>query len=196
MEKLSIKKIALMVVISFLAVTFSTAQTVYQSKVFEIKLNGTSNLHDWQMKAKNGTSSVAFIVDANNIITSITSLNFTLPAKSLKSEWTAMDNNTYKALKADKNPNISFVLSKGTVTPTSSNYYQLDCIGSLCIAGTTKEVELSASGKYDPKDKSFTVTGVKKIKMTDFNVNPPTAVFGTIKTGNEISIAYNMKFGI
>jgi hypothetical protein len=51
-----------------------------------------------------------------------------------------------------------------------------------------------ATGVYNPADKSFTVTGVKKMKMTDYNVKPPTALLGTIKTGNDITISYNLKF--
>jgi hypothetical protein len=36
--------------------------------------------------------------------------------------------------------------------------------------------------------------GVKKMKMTEYNVKPPTALLGTFKTGNYISISYNLKF--
>jgi hypothetical protein len=60
------------------------------------------------------------------------------------------------------------------------------------LAKSTRE--LMATGVYNPADKSFTVTGVKKMKMTDYNVKPPTALLGTIKTGNDITISYNLKF--
>jgi polyisoprenoid-binding protein YceI len=170
------------------------AQTPFQSKSVTISLTGTSSLHDWEMKAGQGKSEGAFTIDANNKITAISKLNFSLPAKSLKSEHTMMDNNTYKALNTDKNPTISFVLTSGTVTSTSNNNYQLHCFGKLTIAGTTKETDLIATGSYNPADKSFTVTGVKAMKMTDYNVKPPTVMMGTIKTGNDISIAYNVKF--
>jgi len=172
----------------------AVAQTVFQSKAIDISLTGTSTLHDWEMKAAEGRSQAAFIVDATDNITSISQLSFTLPAKSLKSEHTMMDNNTYKALQTDKNPNISFVLTGAAVKPLGNNNYQLSCTGKLTIAGTTKETDLIATVKYSPADKSFTVTGVKKMKMTDYNVKPPTVMMGTIKTGNDISIAYNVRF--
>ena len=72
------------------------AQTPFQSKSVTISLTGTSTLHDWEMKAGQGKSEGEFTIDANNKITAISKLNFTLPAKSLKSEHTMMDNNTYK----------------------------------------------------------------------------------------------------
>jgi len=194
MKKLSIIKVALLLAISFTMSTTVICQTVYQSEVLDIRLNGTSNLHDWEMKAVKGTSEASFSVDAKGTVTSMTKLSFTLPAKNLKSGHRAMDKNTYKALNTDNNPNISFEGSSTTVTSTGGNNYQLICLGKMTIAGTTKQTELVATGKYNPTDKSFTVTGVKKMKMTDYNVQPPKAVMGTIKTGDNISISYNVKF--
>jgi hypothetical protein len=69
----------------------------------------------------------------------------------------------------------------------------LKAFGKLSIAGTSKETEVLGTVKYNAADQSFTLTGVKKMNMTDYNVEPPTALFGTIKTGNAISITYNAK---
>jgi hypothetical protein len=82
-----------------------------------------------------------------------------------------MDNNTYKALNTTKNPNISFVLTSGNVTSVGVNTYQLNGVGRLTIAGTTIQTDLVATLKYNPADKSFTCTGVKKFKMTQYE-NP------------------------
>jgi polyisoprenoid-binding protein YceI len=169
------------------------AQTNYRTQVIDIKLNGTSNLHDWEMKAVTGTSAASFVV-TNGKVTSLSKLNFSLPVKNLKSGKSRMDKNTYKALNTDANPNISFVLTSGTVVSTGGNNYKLNCQGKMSIAGKTNQTELVASGIYNPADKSFTVTGVKKMKMTDYNVKPPTVLFGTITTGDAISISYNLKF--
>ena len=105
-----------------------------------------------------------------------------------------MDNNTYKALNASANPNFSFVMTSGVITSTSANNYIIKCKGKLSIAGKTKDTEILAAGVYNPADKSITVSGVKKMKMTDFDVSPPKALMGTIKTGNDISVSYTIKF--
>ena len=196
MKKIFFKKVAIYSIV-FLASGFSiskaAAQIIFQSKAVTISLTGTSTLHDWEMKAAQGTSEVSFTMEADKII-SISRLSFSLPAKSLKSEHEMMDKNTYKALSADKNPTISFVLSTSSVSPTGNNSYQLHCYGKLTIAGTTKETDFVATCMYNPADKSLTVTGVKAMKMTDYNVKPPTVMMGTIKTGNDINIAYNVRF--
>ena len=193
MKKMTISKIALSVAIN-LAICFTAiAQTNYSTKAVDIKLNGTSNLHDWEMKAVPGTSAASFVV-TNGKVTSLSKMNFSVPAKNLKSGKSAMDKNTYKALKTNANPNISFVLTSATVVSTGGNNYKINCQGKMSIAGKTNQTELVATAIYNPADKSFTVTGVKKMKMTEYNVKPPTAVLGTIKTGNDISISYNLKF--
>jgi hypothetical protein len=193
MKKITLSKIALFVAINFALSITAIAQTNYSTKAVDIKLNGTSNLHDWEMKAVSGTSAASFVV-TNGKVTSLSRLSFSLPAKNLKSGKSAMDKNTYKALNTDANPNISFVLTSATVVSTGGNNYKLNCQGKMSIAGKTNQTELVATGIYNPADKSFTVTGVKKMKMTDYNVKPPTALLGTIKTGNDITISYNLKF--
>lgn len=105
-----------------------------------------------------------------------------------------MDKNTYKALNTTKNPNISFTLTSAGITATGGNNYQINAVGKMSIAGVVKQTDLQATGKYNPADKSFTVTGVKKMKMTDYSVDPPKALMGTIKTGDAISISYTLKF--
>ena len=104
-----------------------------------------------------------------------------------------MDNNTYKALNADKSPNISYVLGSATVTPVDASTYTIKTTGKLTIAGNTRETDVIATGKINP-DKSITVTGSKRFKMTEYGVKPPTAMFGTIKTGDDVTISYNLKF--
>lgn len=169
------------------------AQTQYSSQVIDLKLNGTSNIHNWTIKAVNCNSDVNITVVDGKVI-SLSKLDFILPVVNLKSEFTAMDKNTYRALRADKNPTMEFVSSNATVTPTTLNSYQIKCEGRMTIAGSTKTIELLAIGKYNPSDKSFTVVGVKKLKMTDYDVSPPKALLGTIKTGDDITISYDMKF--
>ena len=192
--KVTLKKISLLFTL-FLGMSMAgLAQANYHSKIVDIKLNGTSNIHDWEMVATSGTSEASFVVNSNGQVTSLTSLSVVLPAVNLKSGHGQMDKNTYKALNTTKNPNISFTLTSAGITATGGNNYQINAVGKMSIAGVVKQTDLQATGKYNPADKSFTVTGVKKMKMTDYSVDPPKALMGTIKTGDAISISYTLKF--
>jgi polyisoprenoid-binding protein YceI len=186
--------ISSVIIMSLLVMSPGIAQTKFQSESVKIELAGTSSLHDWTEKSDKGTGDAVFAVNSNDRVTSLSAMTFTLAAKSLKSDHKAMDKNTYKALKTDANPNISFVLTSAKITPLDGDNYALKCIGKLTIAGTTNDTEITGTGKYNSTEKSFIVKGTKKMKMTDYQVKPPTVMLGTIKTGNDITISYTIKF--
>ncbi len=165
----------------------------FRSQSLNITISGTSTLHDWTEKSDKGRCDVVLVLDNTDKLTSLSSLNFTIPAESLKSGNNLMDNNTYKALNTGKYKNITYVLSSADVTPVNATTYQIKVLGKLTIAGTTRETDLVANAKYNPADKSYTVTGSKSMKMTDYGVKPPTVMMGTIKTGNDITINFNTK---
>jgi len=170
----------------------STNTLLYRTNNLSIAVDGTSSLHDWTVKSEKGQCDMNLVLTGDKL-TGITSLNFSIPVETLKSGHGAMDNNTFKALKSKNYKNITFTLTSGTVTAVDAINYKVKAVGKLSIAGTTKETELLANVKYNAADQSYTLSGVKKMNMTDYNVEPPTALFGTIKTGNAISVSYNAK---
>ncbi|HSU51549.1 MAG TPA: YceI family protein [Segetibacter sp.] len=163
-----------------------------KSQSTSVQIAGSSSLHDWTEKSDKGTAEAIFTFTGDKI-SGVSALTFTVPAKSLKSEHTMMDNNTYKALNADKNPNITYVATSANVTSVDANTYNIKSVGKLTIAGTTNETEVVATAKVN-SDKSITITGSKKFKMSEYGVKPPTAMFGTIKTGDPLTISYDVKF--
>ncbi len=104
-----------------------------------------------------------------------------------------MDNNTYKALKTKEHKNISYVLTSGSVSQVNGTTFQIRTKGKLTIAGTAKETDIVANAVYNAADKSYTINGNKKIKMSQWGVKPPTVMMGTIKTGDEITISFSAK---
>lgn len=177
--------------VSILLSAAAFSQTKYHAQSVDLTVKGTSNIHDWHVNSKQGQSE-ALVVLAGDKVSAIQKLSFSTPAKSLKSESNQMDKNTYKALKADANPNIHFELVSANLTPVDGSTYKVNGVGRLTIAGVTKQTDVNGTCKINP-DKSLTISGFKKFKMTEYKVDPPTALFGTIKTGDEITINYNLK---
>jgi polyisoprenoid-binding protein YceI len=195
LQRISVSTTLLLVltVATSFTLTNGNISTKFRSSNLDLSISGTSSLHDWEMKSKQGKCEVVFELGENDKITSVSGLNFSLDATTIKSEYTMMDNNTYKALKTKTNKNISFVLTSGTVTQSDPSSYLVKVIGNLTIAGKTQKIDLAATAKYNGADKSFTINGSKKLKMTDYGVDPPTAMLGTIKTGNDITISFSSK---
>lgn len=151
---------------------------------------GTSTLHDWTMTTKSASSSSSMeISDAGLEIKSFT---LSIRAESLKSGKTTMDDIAYDALKSKKNPNIQFKLSNVSSITKSGNTYNIQAKGILTIAG--KSCNVNITGKASINNNQIKIYGSKTIKMTDFDMEPPTAMFGTIKTGDTITINYNLTF--
>lgn len=151
---------------------------------------GTSSLHDWHVTAENQSGKIVF----KNLETGeIEKCNVEIVAESLKSGKSSMDKNTYKALKTDSYKTISFQLVEVKETVNKGNgKFTVHTQGDLTIAGVKKRVSLDFTTTI--ADNKITLVGEKKFKMTDFKIDPPKAMFGTITTGDEVTIKFSTIF--
>lgn len=172
------------------------AQVSYKlnsSKDNLVKISGKSNVHDWTMNAENPVCEASFAAFSaeDNVPKSLTSLNFSVNAKSLKSESTSMNNRTYKAIKADAYPQITFKLREATVTPQQKNKFTVNATGTLTIAGVSKVISLQVNGEVK-SDNTIVCSGQEKIRLTDYGIQPPSFMLGAMKVGNDLSIAFTL----
>ncbi|OHX66514.1 YceI family protein [Flammeovirga pacifica] len=158
------------------------------TKESKIIIEGTSSLHDWHSDVNQVSGSAQVSVEDNKV-TSVESLSLTFVVKSIESGKGAMNKNIFKALKEDKNPNILFTSTSTTVDAKGV----VTAKGNLTIAGATKEVTLTANSSVSGNNVTF--EGKTTFKMTEYSVEPPTAMFGTITTGDEVTIVYSAVFG-
>ncbi len=178
-----------------LACTFSVhAQSIYKirhSQDIDMKLSGTSTLHKWTMEAQTFTGIAQFIFKKGSTtkLIDIKSLTFELAVKDLKSDEKALDKNAYKALKTDDYKDIVYSLTSAIVTPAKNNNYLIKTQGDLSIAGVTKSIAMDVSCLVN-KDESITCKGSDKLKMTDYQVKPPTFLLGAMKTGDDITLDF------
>lgn len=167
------------------------AQTTYKANNnCEVTIKGTSTLHDWHADVKE-TKANAVMTMEDGTLTAITSLKVTFVVKSIDTGENMMDKNTYKALKADEYPNITYKLKEIKSITGNGTGYTLSTSGTLTIAGVSKTVYLTVKAKAGPNG-SIVFTGSHQLDMTDYQVDPPTAVFGTIKTGKDVTIDFKL----
>ena len=169
----------------------SNAQVQYQQRNdFNLTVSGTSTLHDWEMKTSKIACNATFTFYDDGDLGGLTLLNFTMPAESLKSDHSGMDDNAYRALKTSKNPTITFNLTSATVASDKS---LIKCTGKLSLAGVTKDIDLVASYVVNP-DKSIHIKGTKSINMRDYSIDPPSFMMGAVKTGEKVTITFDLTF--
>ena len=174
-------------VIIFLLITcnFINAQTTYTASENDSKvvIEGTSNIHDWEMNVESLKSTLVL----NNNAETIKAVNFEVPVESMKSGKSKMDKNTYKALKEDKYEKIVF--SSSTIEETDNKFY---ATGKLTIAGVTKDVRIPFN--FSKQNNQLALNLDYEINMLDYKVEPPTALFGTITTGENVNVIINLIF--
>ncbi len=152
-----------------------------------ITISGTSTLHDWESVVE--TPKGEYVFDEKTI----KSLTINIPVVSIKSkqEEKLMDKKTYEALNSDKNPNIIFQLTEPATPMMNGSDAQVTLTGNLTIAGVTKKISIKSSGKKSSSG-SYLFSGVVPLKMSDFKIKPPVAMLGLIKTGDAISIKFDV----
>ncbi|RIV43518.1 YceI family protein [Flagellimonas pelagia] len=189
-NQLSFRAVIMLMTFGLIPIALA-AQSFQLSKTEgEVMVTGTSTLHDWEEVAEQRSGSMA--IDMTGELPSISSLKFTVEAESLKSGHDGMDKNTYKALNTDKHKEIVFKMGEvKSISPvvSTTNKYKVVASGDLTIAGKTNKVDLPFT--LTVNGGKAVLEGKKPLKMTDFGIEPPKALLGTIKTGDEIEVHYN-----
>lgn len=167
----------------------SQAQTS-KLKSFTVTVSGTSTLHEWKSNVTKVDWKGLAQVDADKVLT-LQNLEVTIPVKGIVSEHgRIMDNKTFEAFNADKNPNITFKL-KGFTQKVVNNELLLAVEGNLTMNGVTNVIMLSIIGKVQTNG-DVVFSGSRALKMTDYKMDPPTAMMGTIKVGNEVTVKFDL----
>ncbi|MBC7778222.1 MAG: YceI family protein [Phycisphaerae bacterium] len=178
-------------ILFFFALSVAYGQGIYRASNFSLAIKGTSNLHDWQSNANEVRANGSVTITAG-VLKSIQALSVEIPVKTIKStKGSIMDNKTYDALNANSNPNITYKLEKVTALNYRAGSYDINATGNLTIAGTTNKIDMYVQGSLSG-DGSIIFKGSKKLKMTDYKIKPPTALMGTMTTGDEVEIVFQV----
>lgn len=171
------------------------AQSVYKvaPRDNNMKLSGTSTLHNWTMNAQAFGGEAQFVFKPGNDrqLNSIKALTFSLAVADLKSGENGLDKNAYKALKTDVYKSIVYKLTSAVISPEKGNRYLIKTHGSLTIAGVTKEISMDVFAVVNA-DETISCTGTQKLLMTEYGVKPPKFMFGAMKTGDAVTIDFNL----
>jgi len=106
-----------------------------------------------------------------------------------------MDNNLYKALNADATPEITYIMASFDASPGAvKDTFTLHATGTLQVAGKTNNIALDVTA-VRLADGTVKATGIVPIRMTDYGIKPPTAIFGRLKTGDEVKVNFELVVG-
>jgi polyisoprenoid-binding protein YceI len=180
------------------AVAQETARVVVEPES-RLWIEGTSNLHGWSCKAEKLDAQIdldaaAAAAPSTAAPKALKRVQVKVPVRSLKCGHGAMDDNLYKALNADAAPDISYILATFEPTGETKDAYTLHTTGSLTIAGKENKIGMDVEATR-LADGTVKAKGVVPVKMTDYGIKPPTAIFGRLKTGDEVKVNFELVIG-
>jgi hypothetical protein len=152
----------------------------------QMKIIGTSTLRDWESNVEDVQGNARIVIEGGKW-TSIESISVTVPTSGIKSGSGLMDSHTYKALKATDYPTITYQFE--SLTALSTDTFSTN--GILTIGGKTLPISFPVTSLMK-SDTQIQFSGSVPIKMTDYGLKPPTLMMGAIKTGDEVTIAFEI----
>jgi polyisoprenoid-binding protein YceI len=155
-----------------------------------VVVSGTSTLHDWEMNLSEfkTTAEISKNDEGSFVVSNAT---FSADANNLSSDNSSMDKKAHDAFDAKKTPEISFRQTASATIPAEGKK-SFSIKGNLKIAGQTNSVSIPVSVTAQDNGK-LRVKGTTTLLMTDFDMDPPTAMFGTIKSGDEVKVTINLE---
>jgi polyisoprenoid-binding protein YceI len=181
----------LIIALTIISTTATKAQTLnLTGNNNSVVVTGTSSLHDWEMVLSDFRATAEVTQNDDGSFT-LTKAGLTGDANKLSSDNSMMDKKAHEALEAKKAPALTFRQS-APLNIQAGNDKKVQIKGNLTIAGETRPVSLPINLSYQESG-NITVKGTATIQMSDYEMDPPTAMFGTIKTGDEVKVNINLE---
>jgi polyisoprenoid-binding protein YceI len=175
------------------ALTLSAQTRYVASPGSKVKIDGTSNIHDWTVEGQviSGVMEVnpadLFKGAAGKVNASV---DVKIPVRSLKSGKDTMDQVMQEHMSMDKYPMINYKLSELTVIKgKAGGPMECESKGDLVVSGATNKITMPVTITKEGEDK-LKINGKINLKMTSFNIKPPqpALAMGLIKTGDDVKL--------
>lgn len=150
---------------------------------------GTSTVRSWSCEAPRIVAAIDAAAGAPSAVLggtkAVRTVELTFPVASLDCDNRTMNDHMRKALNAERHPQIVFRLSGYELTAGAATLQ-----GTLAINGQSRPVTLPVA--LAAADGALRVTGTYALKMTDWGVEPPRLMMGTLKVGEAVTVQFDL----
>lgn len=165
-----------------------SAQTyLLESDSSSVMITGGSTLKDWSVEV--GSMRGHCVIDGDSV--QVDSAFLAFETKTFEGgRGPDMNAKINKALDATNHPEIQFAGSSFEVVESLENSIKLAATGDLMIAGKTRKATVILAGTLSP----LRLNATHQLKFSDFEIEPPSALFGQIKCDDEMVINFDLSF--
>lgn len=153
----------------------------------ELYVLGTSTMHNWEMVTSSAKGEGVFTLKDGRL-SQVKNFKVQFRGEDLESGRGIMNRNTRRALEVDNHPLIIFKLIEYARNEDGSEI----AYGDFTAAGVTRKLMFNVSSQV--KEGNLHITGEASFKLTDFNIEPPVALAGTLRTGDAVSLEFMLVF--
>ena len=159
-----------------------------------VLIDGTSNQSDWTVTADSLYGWVEMAATDGGL-PEISGVEVHVVSSEIVSNKSPiMDRLMYRTLKTGEFTEIVFALTGADVMPVDgadADTFAVAATGSLSIAGVTHPIEMTVGGER-VGGSGYRFTGSYGLKMTDYGMRPPTALFGALHTGDPVVVRFDL----
>ena len=102
-----------------------------------------------------------------------------------------MDGKMQDALNTKKFPKINYKLISNKIVTENSGIMKISSTGNLTISDVSRTITVTSICKTF-QNENIELAGSFEILMTDFGIEPPTALFGSLKTANKVTVNFKI----
>jgi hypothetical protein len=105
-----------------------------------------------------------------------------------------MNRDLQDALRSNDFPEITFLFDSADLIgfpETNGGAFEINVKGTLTVAGNTRDIQFITRAYY-PEPARVRAIGKTTIRMSDFDVEPPTALMGLVKADDELTVNFDL----
>lgn len=169
----------------------------FRSTPNEMNVEGGSTLHDWScpIETLNGSLSAdTSQTDAPLAISNITKVQVAVPVDAIQCDKDTMNEKLRKALNMNAYPKVYFSLAGAQVSPlpdSGAAWFKVQATGELILAGERRQITLPVKGQLLDNG-NLRLMGSHTIRLSDYNIERPSAMLGTIKTSKDVTVNFDV----
>jgi len=173
-----------------------SASSFYLGLDSRLWIEGTSTVRDFTCEA--GVVAATLRAGSGDDPLSLEGLNravgearVQIPGGQLDCDNDTMNDHMWEALEVEEHPDVRFGFDDYRVVEQSGDSATLELPGQLTMAGVTRPHTVTASAT-PREDGSLRVAGSTAFPMTEWEVEPPSLMFGLMKVGDEVEVHFDL----
>ncbi len=165
----------------------------------QMTIDGDSNVRSWDADANEVTATLTLTGIEHISLNALSAdafkeMKISVMVDQIDSEIRGLTRNIHNYLKADSHPEITFTLNAIEEIEKQNDSAMIIAIGVINAAGKEHEVTMNVTARMNDNG-TINFSGEQTLLMTSFDIDPPTAIMGTVRARDEFRVLYSVDFG-